>query len=173
MTRFKLKSLSRDALLDAMKKAERYRLLNEPREAESICRDVLSADPDNHDALVMLILTLTDCFKERKLLLLDETLSLLERLDDEYERKYYTAVAWERWGKVQLAHNAPGHVVYEWIRKAMDLFEQAERISPTRSAAAVVRWNTCARLLNANDAIRPEQAMTPEPQIIDEEMPMR
>ena len=35
----------------ALEKALRYRLLNEPVEAESICRDVLEVDPDNQAAL--------------------------------------------------------------------------------------------------------------------------
>ena len=44
---FELKPLSREAFPAALEKAERYRLLNEPLEAESICRDILAVDPDN------------------------------------------------------------------------------------------------------------------------------
>ena len=36
---------SKDAVPAALAKAERYRLLNEPGEAESICLDVLQIDP--------------------------------------------------------------------------------------------------------------------------------
>src|SRR5205809_2184265 len=36
-------------------KAERYRLLNEPGEAESICLDILVVDPENQHAIIMLI----------------------------------------------------------------------------------------------------------------------
>ena len=36
---FDLKPLSKDAIPAALSKAERYRLLNEPWQAESICRD--------------------------------------------------------------------------------------------------------------------------------------
>ena len=42
---FDLKPLSKDAIPAALAKAERYRLLNEPGEAESICLDVLRIDP--------------------------------------------------------------------------------------------------------------------------------
>ena len=42
-----LKALSREAIPAALEKAERYRLLNEPGEAESICLDILQADPEN------------------------------------------------------------------------------------------------------------------------------
>ena len=59
---FELKLLSKDAVPAALEKAMRYRLLNEPGEAESICLDVLKADPDNQEALVTLLLALTDRF---------------------------------------------------------------------------------------------------------------
>ena len=57
---FNLKPLSKDAIESALAKAERYRLLNEPDEAESICLDVLEVDPDNQAATVMLLLALSD-----------------------------------------------------------------------------------------------------------------
>ena len=61
---FELKSLSPEAVARAMAKAERYRLLNEPAEAESICLDALAIEPDNHEALVNLLLALTEQFEE-------------------------------------------------------------------------------------------------------------
>jgi hypothetical protein len=36
--------------------------LNEPLEAESICRDVLEIEPDHQEALAALLLALTDQF---------------------------------------------------------------------------------------------------------------
>ena len=48
-----------------LEKALRYRLLNEPLEAESICLDVLQAEPANQEALVTLVLARTDLFDER------------------------------------------------------------------------------------------------------------
>src|SRR5262245_5730837 len=56
---FEPKPISRDAIPAALAKAERYRLLNEPLEAESICLDVLQIDGANQDAIVMLLLALT------------------------------------------------------------------------------------------------------------------
>ena len=41
---FELKPLLVEAVPEALKKAERYRLLNEPDEADSICRDILCVD---------------------------------------------------------------------------------------------------------------------------------
>ena len=59
---FELKRLSADAIPAALEKALRYRLLNDPAEAESICHDVLRIDPENQQALVNLLLALTDRF---------------------------------------------------------------------------------------------------------------
>jgi hypothetical protein len=47
-----LKQLHKDAIPAALEKAERYRLLNEPGEAESICLDILAVDPDNQRAVI-------------------------------------------------------------------------------------------------------------------------
>ena len=44
----------------ALEKAERYRLLNEPILAESICLDILDADPQNAKAVVTMLLAITD-----------------------------------------------------------------------------------------------------------------
>ena len=49
---FELKPLSKSAVPAALAKAERYRLLNEPMQAASICEDVLRVEPDNDDAIL-------------------------------------------------------------------------------------------------------------------------
>src|SRR5712691_3378052 len=59
---FELKTLSPEAVPRALAKAERYRLLNEPGEAESICLDALEIEPENQDALATLLLAQTDQF---------------------------------------------------------------------------------------------------------------
>ena len=51
---FELKLISKEGVEAALRKAERYRLLNEGWQAESICRDVLRADPGNQRALTIL-----------------------------------------------------------------------------------------------------------------------
>jgi len=40
-----LKAISRAGIAEALSKAEVYRYLNEPGEAESICRDILASSP--------------------------------------------------------------------------------------------------------------------------------
>ena len=59
-----LKQLHKDAIPAALEKAERYRLLNEPGEAESICLDILAVDPDNQRAIITLLLAFTDRFEK-------------------------------------------------------------------------------------------------------------
>ncbi len=61
---FELRPLSPAAIPAALAKAERYRLLNDSGQAESICQDVLAIDPDNQDALAMMILAITDQFND-------------------------------------------------------------------------------------------------------------
>src|SRR4051795_10784437 len=98
-----LKPLSSEAIPAALEKAERYRLLNEPGEAESICLDVLEADPDNADAMVMLLLTLTDQFPhDSSSTAVARAGELAAGLSTEYDRAYYGGIVRERLGKAVL-----------------------------------------------------------------------
>src|SRR5262249_34686502 len=58
----KLKPISREGIPQAIAKVERYRYLNEPGEAESICRDILAVEPDHQVGLRLLGLSITDQF---------------------------------------------------------------------------------------------------------------
>ncbi|MCH8800257.1 MAG: hypothetical protein IH963_05035 [Chloroflexi bacterium] len=145
---YKLKFISTEAIPGALDKAERYRLLNEPREAESICRDILQADPDNQQGLVLLLLSLTDQFGRGCDVPLQSVQDILTQLHSEYERAYYAGVILERWGKAQLQSGIPSHTAYDWLREAMVCYEKAEAIQPPGNAEAIFRWNTCARIIN-------------------------
>ena len=57
-----LKPITHEGIPSALQKAERYRLLNDSAAAESICLDVLDVDPGNQEALVSLLLAITDQF---------------------------------------------------------------------------------------------------------------
>src|ERR671927_1146689 len=94
-----LKPLSREAIPAALEKAERYRLLNEPGEAESICLDVLAADPENQQAIITLLLAMTDRFSKGYGVSDTQTNELLTRLKSEYEREYYSGIVAERRAK--------------------------------------------------------------------------
>ncbi len=153
---FELKALSKEAVPRALEKAERYRLLNEPTEAESICQDVLQVDPENQKALVTLLLALTDQFaglggdvREAK--------EVLPRLHDEYERAYYGGIICERRGKAHLDHGGPGSrfAAYDLFRQAMEEYEKAHAIRPPGNDDAVLRWNACARTFMRHPHLQP------------------
>jgi hypothetical protein len=146
---FELKPLRIDAVPRALEKAERYRLLNEPAEAESICLDVLRVTPTNQAALVILLLALTDQFDEGVGGLLADARDVLPRLTGEYDRVYYAGIIAERHGKALLRSDGPGaaSAAHECIREAMAYFAQAETLRPSGNDDALLRWNACARLL--------------------------
>src|SRR5438874_684030 len=142
------KSISLDAVPLALEKAERYRLLNEPAQAESVCLDVLAVDPQNQPALVMLLLALTDQLRSGSPECFDEAQAVVPKLKDEYQRLYYSGIIWERHAQACAIEGHPGStaVAYDWIRQAMDYYERAERIRPPANDDAILRWNSCLRL---------------------------
>src|ERR1051326_3357275 len=89
---FELKQLSAEAIPAALERAERYRLLNEPVQAESICLDIIAVDESNQQALVCLLLSLSEQFGENITEKLDRAWSLLPRLSDEYQQAYYQGI---------------------------------------------------------------------------------
>ena len=147
-----LKILSTDAISSALEKAERYRLLNEPAEAESICLDVLATEPENQQALVMLLLAVTDRFSKSYGVSDTQAKQILTRIRGKYEHAYYSGILAERRAKAQLARGTPGcaHLAYEGLREAMHWFEKAEAIRPPGNDDALLRWNTCARMIVKN-----------------------
>jgi hypothetical protein len=149
---FQLKPLSRDGIPAALEKAMRYRLLNEPGEAESICHDVLSIDPENQEALVTLLLATTDRFGKSYAVESTHAQELLPRLRDSYERAYYAGIISERRAKALLhkGSHGSGHAAYDCLREAMTWYEQAEAIRPAGNDDALLRWNACARIIMRN-----------------------
>ena len=156
---FQLKPLHAESVPRALDKAERYRLLNEPREAESICRDVLACDADNQRAIATLALALTDQFRDGELgRTAKEAEALAGRLSNAYERAYHLGLVAERSAKAKELRGVPGFYVYEGLRRAMAFFEEAERLHPDGNEDAVLRWNTCARMVMADPRLVPESA---------------
>jgi hypothetical protein len=162
---FEPKRLSPEAIPRALEKAERYRLLNEPAQAESICQDILALEPDNQAALVMWLLALTDQFEHG--LAVKEAREILPRLADPYERAYYEGLVCERQAKARLEHGGPGSgfAAYEWLRDAMGWYEKAEELRPPGNDDAMLRWNTCARMLDRNPHLAPSPRESLEPEL--------
>jgi hypothetical protein len=165
---FTLKQISAAAVPAALEKAERYRLLNEPEQAESICLDVLAVEPENQAALVMLLLALTDQFRGGHADCLARAEAVLPRLRGEYERLYYAGIVWERRGLARLHQGGPGgaKAAGAWMHKAMEFFERAEAVRPPGNDDAILRWNTCARLSERHQ-LEPEAAEEFHPALED------
>ena len=157
---FELKRLSTAAIPAALVKAERYRLLNEPDEAQSICEDVLRADPANVDAARMLILAITDTFPNHERANVSRAQELVATLPSEYERAYFAGLVAERRARALLARTGPGRALPAggFLREAMKAFERAEGVKPTDNDDALLRWNACVRLFERY----PELAITDE-----------
>ncbi|MBC7789531.1 MAG: hypothetical protein H7Z74_06275 [Anaerolineae bacterium] len=156
------KPISKAGIARAIEKAERYRFLNQPWAAESICLDVLEVDPENQAALVDLLLALTDQFREGISGGVARAREVLPRIRDDYRRAYYAGIICERRGVAQLTSGTPGagFAAYDWLREAMEWYERAEAIRPAGNDDAILRWNTCARALERNShLVRDEDAV--------------
>lgn len=143
----KLKTLHQDAIPAALERAHRYRLLNEPEQAESICRDILRVDAENQQALISLLLALTDQFRHGLAQRVRQAQGLIGRLKGDYEKAYYSGVICERRARSQLKQGVPEFVVYEWLHEAMEFYEKAEKLRPKGDDNALLRWNSCGRTI--------------------------
>ena len=154
-----LKRLHKDAIPSALEKAERYRLLNEPGEAESICLDILAVDPENQRAIITLLLALTDRFEKGYGVSETQTKELLARMRSDYDRAYYSGIVAERRAKMKLRQQTPGSrfQAYDLLREAMEWFEKAELLRPPGHDDAILRWNTCARIIERNKLVPREE----------------
>lgn len=154
---FPLKRISPSGVPAALQKAERYRLLNDSSAAESICRDIVEVDPDNQQALIVLLLAITDQFGDDLGDSVRRAREVLPRLKDEYKRAYYAGIICERRAKARLRQGAPGagFDAYQWFREAMAHYEHADALKPAGNDDAVLRWNTCARILMRSPELQP------------------
>jgi hypothetical protein len=166
---FKLKPISREAIPRAIQKAERYRLINQSWAAESICRDILEIDPANQQVLVMFVLALTDQLVDDHGHAMRAVRETLPRIADPYQRAYYTGIASERSGQALMRRGGMGSgtMAYDALRDAMSWYERAEAIRPQGNDDAILRWNTCARLIAGNSHLAPQSEAAYEPALED------
>ena len=164
----KLKAISPDGIPHALEKAERYRLLNDPAQAESICLDVLAVDRDNQDALRTLILALTDQFTSHGAGsgAAGACRGHILQLSDEYERAYYTGIVHERETRAYLERkNVVRTAAYDGFRHAMEWYEKAEALRPPGNVDPMLRWNSCVRAIE-------RERLEPEIETLDRELPL-
>ena len=160
---YELKPLTARNLTAAVALAKHYRDLNQPEDSESICRDVLAVAPDNEDAWRTLGLALTDRFPSSWMTLFDEACSAFSKLKSDYERVYYTGIAWERYAKAQLeggrAHNA-----IHAFEEALTRFDEAERLGPKDEPNPIVHYNRCVRALTTHPELLRASLVPREPE---------
>ena len=154
---FTLKSISKAGIPEAISKAELYRSLNEPEEAESICRDILAVEPEHQLALRLLGLAITDQFCGDASDRYKEVEELFQRLGERYERLYYMGLLHERRAKAQMRVGRPPHTLAMLFGEAMRCFTEAELIRPAGNDDAILRWNRCARLLESHPGFAEEK----------------
>jgi len=152
---YELKRLTTQNLHAAIAKATTYRDLNQPEEADSICRDVLDVDPENQDAIRVLGLSLTDRFGSAHVGLFEEAIQTFERLATEYERVYYAGIAWERAAKAHL-ERSEAHSALTSFEHALELFERAEALAEKNKLSTpdpILRYNRCVRILTTHGSL--------------------
>jgi len=152
---FELKSISVQSIPEALAKVERYRLLNEPSLAESICLDILAIVPDHQQALISLLLARTDQFHSHSQGKAAQ--EVLDQIKGDYERAYYAGIIWERLGHAHIRQggHGGGASAYHALREAMAHYERAMEFAPPGNDDAILRWNTCARVIMQNTQVRP------------------
>ena len=165
---FELKSISVQSIPEALAKVERYRLLNEPVLAESICLDILAIVPDHQQALISLLLARTDQFHGN--VQPKGAQEVLAKIKGEYEQAYYAGVIWERLGTARIRQGGRGAGIsaYHALRDAMSYYESAMHSAPHGNDEAVLRWNTCARMIMQNPDVQPSPENDPNEWLHDE-----
>jgi len=157
-----LKPLKAEAISAALEKAKRYRLLSEPDDAESICLDILETEPGHQQALITLLLALTDKFASSGITpAFEQAQDVVSKLDSSFSKSYYLGVIYERRAKFHLKQGGPGAgaAAYDWFMRAMAAYDDALSSDDSKNQEAVLRWNSCARIINSrDDVIRDESA---------------
>jgi len=156
----KLKTISKSGIAEAIAKAELYRYLGEPEETESICRDILAADPRHMLGLRTLGLAITDQFSGGPSDRYAEAEKIFQSLTDPYERLYYTGLLCERRVKAQLRAGRAPHTLLPLLEKALQCFGEAEKISHPGNDDAILRWNRCVRLLQSQPDFETEEIVS-------------
>lgn len=144
----KLHDIHADAIEAAIETAKQYRSLLEPEIAESICLDILKIDSKNQAALVVYILALTDQLNQaEKQSQIKAILRAIEKLDNEYQRFYYTGLLSERRARFLITQPMSHSFAYDYFYEALENYQQAQKIRPEHNDEAILRWNSCIRTI--------------------------
>ena len=146
---YAIKQIRPSGIDAALQKADKYRSLNQPAEAESICRDVLAIDAEHQLSLRTLGLALTDRFEPFSGALFREAQATFARLRDPYERAFYGGLVCERQARAQLTGHLPVPSIQALFEQALTHYAEAEALRPPGNDDPILRWNSCVRALHA------------------------
>jgi hypothetical protein len=166
MSKHQLKSIAKESVPRALEKAERYRLLNEPFLAESICLDILAIEPDDETALVTYVLALTDQFGTGGAANVKKARAAVAKMKTEYAKHYYSGLICERRGQAYAESNAMGSrdAAWDYIAEAMECYEKAAADPHEKgNDDPTLRWNTCVRLIEAHGLVEPSVERSEHP----------
>ena len=151
------KPLPKTFIPEALVKAKHYRLLNEPRIAESICLDILGVDPDHQEALVVVVLSISDLLERRKNEGVRQARQHIERIGDAYQRAYFNGLLCERRGLAVLraCEHFHQHHAFNWFMEALEHYAEAEKLRPENNSDVILRWNTICRIFEAYPNLGP------------------
>ena len=146
---FSFKPISKEAIPRALKKAEHYRLLNDPWHAESICLDILEVDPGHQESIYVLIMALTDQFHGQYPPALARVREWTKKLEEPYYQFYCSGLIYERQAIASLRRAAPraNYIAHNHLIEAMKWYEKAEEVRSDANDDALLRWNACVRLI--------------------------
>lgn len=156
----KLKPISKESVPRALEKAERYRLLNEPFFAESICLDILAVDPADQRALATYVLALADQTALGVERAAQRATAAIDRLTLEYDRLYYRGIVSERRAEAILERGVHGMSGAAWhhLDDAMAFYEKADALQrDDANDDAILRYNTCVRQIEAHHLVEPAE----------------
>ena len=141
---YRVKRISTAGIAEAIAKAELYRSLSEPEEAESICRDILTIEPQHQ--LALRLLGLPDRSVHRSWVRsYREAEEIFQQLND---RMNGTTTLGSRTSDARKRSSKPGNclLTVQALRTGSYL-SQRLRNSPAENDDAILRWNRCVRLL--------------------------
>ncbi|MEO6447599.1 MAG: hypothetical protein ABIP66_20785 [Gemmatimonadaceae bacterium] len=164
-----LKPITREGIAAALRKAHRYRLLNDSVAAESICLDVLAVEAGNVEAIVAHVLSITDQFGAGHSGDLARAEAAAAALEDRYANAYYRGIICERWAKSIVMRHLPrsGEMAFAWIEKALRWYEQAEALRSPSNDEAILRWNSCVRMLQRDPNLREREKEAYVPDLVE------
>ena len=157
-----LKRLKDKNLGTAITLAKHYRDLNQPEEAESICRDVLEVAPENVDAWRTLGLAMTDRFASQWMCLFEDACTAFKKLPDDYERAYYVGIAWERYAKAQAEAGRAQNAIHAF-EEAIGYFDEASKHAAKDDPAPILHFNRCVRALTSSPELAAAATIPPQP----------